>query len=316
MDNYLPYLSGRGDVELAYLARTSPKAVAARDRFGGTVLESWDDLTAFDADIAFNLTTDTAHADVLDQLVRSGTARIFAEKPLVAGRGQEWIGEDDFVRAVTIAAAARTAGVEIAMGFNYRFFDTVRESLGMVSDAAIGDISAVVASAHYACWSHTIDLIGAACGPASVVSAVAGERPADGIPPTRAVSFTTVSGVVGTLSGTARRAWDDELFSIAFLGERGHVQVSDLDVATESFVAATGRRTTTRLGAAVSRDRTYAASFVASVAAYLDAVGRGEPAPVGLDAGLRELQVEAAIARSISTGRAVHVQSEFPLAAS
>lgn len=326
MDNYLPLLSEMPDLELAYYSRTPASRVAAVAQFGGTYLDSWEAIAAFKPDIAFNLTTDTQHADVLDRLVALRVPRIFTEKPFVSAHGQERVDEDDFERALTIANAAKAAKLEIALGFNYRFFDTVRSSLDVMEANNFGTPSTVVASAHYACWSHTIDLIGMVCGRFAAVSAL-GESAPEGaavadsssmeteITPSRAIAFTTESGAVGTLSGTARRAWNDELFSVSFLSPAGRIEWSDLDVESHSFDAATGRHSSTRLGAGDSRWSTYSRSFVSSVTAYLDAVRADAPAPVGLDAGLQELQVEAAIARSIATGRVIDVQREFPLPA-
>lgn len=317
--NYLPFLAAEPEMELGYLARTPERSSRAQEQFGGSVLGSWSDVASFAPDVVFNLTTDTQHGAVLDEAVQVGCPRIFTEKPLVAAHGQERVDESDFDRAVGIAAAARAAGVEIAVGFNYRFFDTVRSSLELMSNSGFGETSTIVASAHYACWSHTIDLIGLAGGPLATLSALAdhtgNDDAPDATPPSRAVSFTTVAGAVGTLSGSSRRAWSDELFSIAFTAPGGHVQFSDLDVATNSFDAESGRITTSRLGADGSRGATYGRSFVASLTAYLDAVRNYAAAPVGLEAGLRELQVEAAIARSIAEGRPVDVQGEFPLPA-
>lgn len=314
--HYLPLLSSQNDIELGYLARTPERSDRAQAQFGGSVLNSWSDVASFAPDVAFNLTTDTQHGLVLDELVQAGCPRIFSEKPLIAARGQARVDEADFRRALGIANAARQANIEIAIGFNYRFFDTVRSSIESMSRPSFGQLSTIVASAHYACWSHTIDLIGLAGGPMVLLSAIAehaDDADPDGLPPSRAVSFTTAAGAIGTLSGSSRRAWSDELFSLAFTSENGHVQFSDLDVGTRSFDAESGRLTTTRLGADSSRNATYARSFVESVTAYLDAVRQSHPAPVGLEAGLRELQVEAAISRSIDERRPVAVQREFPL---
>lgn len=314
--HYLPFLAAQNGMELGYLARTSERSSHAQEQFGGTVLESWRDVASFAPDIVFNLTTDSQHGPVLEELVQIGCPRIFSEKPLVAAHGQASVDESDFDRAMMIAAAARQAHVEIALGFNYRFFDTVRASIELMSRANFGDASTIVASAHYACWSHTIDLIGLVSGPMATLSAIAeraDDNAQDAAPPSRAVSFTTTAGAVGTLSGSSRRAWSDELFSLAFMSEAGHVQFSDLDVGTNSFDADSGRLTTTRLGADASRRDTYARSFVASLSAYLDAVRHSAPAPVGIEAGLRELQVEAAIARSIKEQRPIDVQQELPI---
>lgn len=315
--HYLPFLAAQDDVELAYLSRTPESAQRAAQQLGGVALASWADAASYGADVAFNLTTDTQHAAVLDELVRTGIPRVFTEKPLVAVLGQERVTEADFRRAAAIASAADAAHVELAMGFNYRFFDTVQRARQLIADGSFGALTAVVADAHYACWSHTIDLIGLTCGPLATLSALGESVPAGSeTAPARSIAFVTSAGVTGTLSGTSRRTWADELLSISLLFERGRVRLRDLDVSLEVFDGDADRHTVTRLGSGSSRWDRYAASFRASLSAYLEAVRAGVPAPVGIDAGLRELQVEAAIARSIERGGPVDVQTEFPLPAS
>ena len=64
---------------------------------------------------------------------------------------------------------------------------------------------------------------------------------------------------------------------------------------------------------ATSRWDQYNRSFEKSVDAYLDSVRTGAEPPVPGISGLQELQVEAALKRSIRLGRPVNVQEELPL---
>ena len=68
---------------------------------------------------------------------------------------------------------------------------------------------------------------------------------------------------------------------------------------------------------AMPRDRSrwdqYNASFVKSTLAYLESIRQGQPPPVPGAAGLQELQVEAAIKRSIAQKRPVDLEAELPL---
>jgi len=62
-----------------------------------------------------------------------------------------------------------------------------------------------------------------------------------------------------------------------------------------------------------SRWDQYKASFDKAVAAYLNTLRDGTAPPIAAIEGLRELQVEAAMKRSILQRRPVMVQEEFPL---
>jgi hypothetical protein len=63
----------------------------------------------------------------------------------------------------------------------------------------------------------------------------------------------------------------------------------------------------------VSRWDQYRASFGKSVDAYLASIRAGTPPPVPGLAGVRELQFEAGIKRSLAEGRPVSLAEELPL---
>lgn len=310
--HYLPALTARDDLDVAVVSRSPQRAREAADRFGARALTSWSEVAAFGPDLAFNVTTDTQHAAVLDELIGRAVPRILTEKPLVSAAGQERVDESDFADGLRLARRASDAGVEIGLGFNYRFFETSRRSLDALSSGALGPVRSVVADMHHACLSHTIDLVHAAAGPIETLSAQEVAAPG-GLPATRAVAFATAAAAAGTFTISSARSWEDRLFSITALTERGRIAWSDLDAEAESFDDATGYRTTTTLGGGRSRWDRYAASFRASIAAFLVSSAEGAPAPVPLEAGLRELQVEAAIVRAVRERRPVRVQEEFPL---
>ena len=54
-------------------------------------------------------------------------------------------------------------------------------------------------------------------------------------------------------------------------------------------------------------------SFDTSIRAYLETLRHGQPPPVPGIAGLQELQLEAAIKRSIAQRRPIEIETELPL---
>ena len=316
LNSYLPYLVEQEGIELAYLSRSNAKSVHAQSLFGGTVLADVEELASWAPDVAFILTTDTQHAAVMGELLARGVARIFVEKPLVAARGQAHVEESDFWHAAELVRVAEQHGAELAVGFNYRFFETVKRAIHFSETSNFGRLIGVVGDAHYACWSHTLDLIGLFAGPfASLVAlsgdAAHGEGEMQGAD--RVIAFTSVGGAAGTLRGSAGRPWNGSLLSIVLQYEHGRLELDDLDVSLRIFDAAQNRAEMMTLGADVSRWSRYDASFEASLGAYLDSVRRRTAPPVSGWDGVRELQVEAAIARAIAEHRRIDVQAEFPL---
>jgi len=74
-----------------------------------------------------------------------------------------------------------------------------------------------------------------------------------------------------------------------------------------------GTRETLRLPPDKNRWGQYDASFAASINAYLDTVRHDQSPPIPGIAGLHELQVEAALRRSVREKRPVILDQEFPL---
>jgi predicted dehydrogenase len=128
-----------------------------------------------------------------------------------------------------------------------------------------------------------------------------------------AVAFTTEGGAAGTLLGTAGLAFQHPLIDLSLNYAGGRLHLRDLDGLLEVFDAGSERVETYDLGRNTSRWDQYAKSFVSSLEAYLGSVRDGVPPPVpGLD-GLRELQVEAGIRRSVAEGRRVVLGTELAL---
>ena len=124
---------------------------------------------------------------------------------------------------------------------------------------------------------------------------------------------STAADATGTLIGTSTLDWTFPLFELTFNFERGRIHLRDLDGDMEVLDAQSGSHETH----AIARDRwrwqQYDASFVKSILAYLDSLRQGQSPPVPGIAGLQELQVEAAIKRSIAHQRPIDLATELPL---
>jgi predicted dehydrogenase len=90
--------------------------------------------------------------------------------------------------------------------------------------------------------------------------------------------------------------------------------MTDLDGEMTVMDARAKRVQTFQISGDRSRWDMYNASFQKSLNAYLQSVREGASPPVPGRFGLLELQVEAAIKRSIATGAPVTLDAAFPLA--
>ena len=286
--NYLPYIAQRDDVQLSYLNRTRSKALAVAKRFGGRVAANAADLMADEPDACLIFTKEMDRLDAANALLPFRPKRLFFEKPLAARRGQANVVEEDFFDARETLRAARAAGAETAMVFNYRFFEQTRLAREIVASEAFGPPAHFTGLVHYACWSHCIDLILHFMGPAASVSAQASEAsgPCMGAEDSRNVTVAArmVNDATGTLIGTCAIDFKLPLYELTFAYEHGRISMRDLDGEMEVIDYRTGRHQRHNLPYDISRWDQYRASFGKAINALLGQRARRR-APAGARRG-------------------------------
>lgn len=314
--NYLPILRALPGGELALWNRTPATARETAAAVGAEAFESLSDLAGWGPDAAFVLTSEQAHAEVAEALIRGGVPVVFVEKPLVAAAGQAHVGEADFQRARDLMELAAERRCRVAMMFNYRFFEQSIEAARAAHRPGWGRLTAATGLVHYACWSHAIDLIRWFGGDYETVTALSGDiaRQSMGLDaPDVGAAFTLSSGAVGTLVGTAGLAWQHPLFEITLNYEGGRLHLRDLDGDLEILDRAANTHEVVRRVRDQSRWDAYGASFGRALRAFCEALANGRPFPVSGADGLAELRFEAALKRSAAQGRRVCLAEEFPL---
>ena len=313
--NYVPCLAAAAAVELGYYSRTGAKAEAIAAEFGGRVFDSAAALVDWEPDAILILTRETERLEAASEVLKANPRRLFFEKPLVARHGQADVREEDFFAARELLQEAAERQCETAMVFNYRFFDQSLRARELISARDFGQVLNISGLVHYACWSHCIDLVHHFGDPIVQLTALQSARKRGERVAAQDVSaaFCTAADATGTLIGTAALAWELPLFELHFNFERGRIHFRDLDGDMEVLDGRSGQHEIH----AVPRDRSrwdqYNASFFKSTLAYLESVRQGQPPPVPGVAGLQELQVEAAIKRSIARRRPVDLEAELPL---
>ncbi len=318
VQNYLPALTNHPDVRVTYYNRTPEKAIAAAEKFGGKAAATLDELMADNPDTVLVLTRETVRAEITDKLLAYTPQRLFFEKPLVAQQGQAAVIEADFWRARDLWQRAEIGGTTTAMVFNYRFFEQTRKARELIAALDFGAPVHFSGLVHYACWSHAIDLVLDFMGPAAVISALADPRmgPCMGSDNVQNVSVAVrlENDATGTLIGTCGMDFKMPLYELTLAFANGRVHLRDLDGDLEVIDYRTRRHTLHALPRDVSRWDQYRASFAKSVDAYLASIRTGTPPPVPGVAGVRELQFEAGIKRSLAEAQPVVLAEELPLA--
>jgi len=127
-------------------------------------------------------------------------------------------------------------------------------------------------------------------------------------------SLLFANEATGTILGTWALDFGFPLYEITLCYERGRVRMQGLDGELRVLDYSSNHEETYSITRQTSRWDHYAASFRASITAYLRSVRSDEPPPVPGIWGLRELQLEAAFRRSAALGRPVKLEEELPLA--
>jgi predicted dehydrogenase len=299
--SYLPYLVKRDDVELIIQSRTWEKATSAAERFGGRAVKTLEEVAAEKPDVAFILTREHAHIDISNALVDLGVRRLFIEKPLNARNGQGNVTEEDYFEAAGFLKHAKETGCEVAMNFNYRFYEISRKLRSIIAERHYGELRECSMMVNYACWSHCIDLLRFFGGRIKTVTAL-GEKKTNA---DLAGAFFLENGGTGTILGTVATNFAMSLYYVVLNFEKAIVTFEDLDSEMSIYETDTKYRETYRLFGNFSRWNQYTDSFAKSVEAYLASIDRGEKPPVTGEDGLVELQFEAALRRSAALGHPV-----------
>lgn len=314
--NYLPFLARQEDVALSYYNRTCEKAEACAQEFGGWAADSINHLMSDQPDTVLLLTSETVRYEIALDVLRHKPKRIFFEKPLVAQQDQAHVTEDDFEKGRELLRQTQAAGIETAMVFNYRFFDQTLKARKLVDERQFGKLIQATGFVHYACWSHSIDLIHLFGGPIAEVTALSGsaEYPWGKVTARDVTAaFVTTSGATGTIIGTTGPSFAFPLFELLFSFEGGRLTLRSLDGDMEVLDYSGNHHEIFSLTRGTSQWDQYRRSFEKSLEAYLQSIRNGTEPPVPGIAGLQELQFEAALKRSIRLRRPVDVQDEFPL---
>lgn len=314
--NYLPFLAQQEDVTLSYYNRTQEKADGCVQQFGGWAADSIDSLMSDSPDVVLLLTHESARYELASQVLRYRPGRMFFEKPLVAQQNQANVTEDDFEKGRELLQKARASNTETAMIFNYRFFDQIMLAKKLIAERNFGRLIQVTGFVHYACWSHSIDLIHLFAGPVAELTALSGsmDRPWSNLTACDVTAaFITTAGAAGTIIGTAGPSFAFPLFELLFSFEGGRLTLRSLDGDMEALDYSGNRHEIFSLTRSTSQWDQYRRSFEKSLDAYLHSIRTGSEPPVPGIAGLQELQFEAALKRSVRLRRPVNVQEEFPL---
>ena len=314
--NYIPSLLKYKDVTLTCYSRTPERADEIGQKFGIRVAHNLQELFEHQPEAVFVLTGEEYRLETTKALLPFKPKRLILEKPLVARAGQARIVQEDFWDGKTLLQQAQDAGAEVAMVFNYRFFDQTQRAKRLIQERNFGSALNVIALSHFASWSHCIDLILHFAGPVHEISAQQGTKihtnSYTGEAPDVAASFLIGKNATGTILGTNGINWDFPLFELIISFERGRIHIRGLDQDMEILDYSGNAHEIFYPSRKSSRWDKYDESFEKSIDAYIKSIRNGTSPPVPGIAGLLALQFEVSLKKSIEERCPVVPLKEFP----
>jgi len=225
----------------------------------------------------------------------------------------------------SMVAAARRTGRTLGVNYNYRTVPAhglIRQEL---LQGSFGEPALYSATMHTYLWAHLVDLLRFFFGdPVSVTAAIVDDQarrppatPHSDRPWMYAADMVYHPSVaasasfrfrnpdfIATMSGSALVPFSQYFWSFALFGSQSALAV---DAATSDNLAGTPS-----LGPIAQRIRalppcSYPQSFDLSVAAFVEALHQGQPAPVSGEDGLAAMRLEAAVAQSARLGCSVEL---------
>ena len=232
---------------------------------------------------------------------------VFTEKPLVGAAGQYKIRLSDIPRARAMIDAWRNRDVRFGVCFCLHGGSNVcwAKQFIRAHREEYGDLKAVQVRCARGSWNHTIDLFRQFGGEVAEVFAYhdGTDEWAD-----KVVAAQFENGAIGTLLASASLALQYELKWVAANGE-----VVVEDIGGTAWARRRASSEFLRFDERGSIDQpTYASLFTEHIAAFVDAIHTGKPFAADAWAGLRHVEIDAAISESITTGQPVRVERYMP----
>ena len=321
-------LAARTSVQIVALCDVDEtRAHAVADEFGGTPYTSVDSMLETERpDVVDVCTPEDKHTAPVLAALEAG-AHVLCEK----------IMAESLESGRTMVRAARDRGRLLGVDYNYRFMPAFARARQLVDSGELGEIAILGVSSHAYCFHHAIDLVRFlardACGEVVSVGAqyTATEDPAHHFRvqleqfvyvPSRCetVIFRFANGALATIYGTRFIDLRQQMLRVEIAGTAGRLVADGITTANvvgtlrhyrfagdaeDPARSPQGAELPLPLEEGVKPD--FQLAFDRSITAFIEAVAAGRQPPVTGEDGLRVLEIENAIVRSMREQRFVDV---------
>ena len=238
---------------------------------------------------------------------------IFTEKPLAGEEGQYRITLSDVPKALEMVEEwQRHPGRQFGICFAMHYMQIAQWAVSRLREGELGAFRFVHGLTMAGSWNHIIDLVRYLCGDVAEVFAYA-DDPAN--PASKAVTLRFDNGGVGTLVFLENIALQ---FQLKYVGALGELEVTDL-AGTAACRPHPGRSfgpvTEWERFSPTGPTEFYEAQpliLKAQIADFVASIREGRQYVADGWAGLRHMEIDAAITESMRTGRPVAVVRHGP----
>lgn len=289
------------------------RAREGADTYGVKAYTDVDELLAKEEfDIACIPVGEQFRYDLVMKCLRADK-HIFTEKPLAGEEGQYRIKPSDVVKAwEMIEEWQRHPGRQFGICFSMHYMENMQWAKQRIRGDVLGDFRFVHALTMAGSWNHLIDIVRYLSDEVTEVCAFA-DDPGD--PAAKAVALHFESGGVGTLvflEGVALQ------FQIKWVGTLGEITINDLSGDAwsrlhpgRSFGAPGETENFSPLGLS-GYPAAEPVTLAAQIADFVASIREGRQYVADGWAGLRHMEIDAAITESMRTGDIVPVQRHGP----
>ena len=280
------------------------RAKAGAERYGVPAYTSADEmLDAEDIDIVDVPVGEGYRYELVMKCLRRGL-HVFTEKPLAGADGQYRIQPSDVPIAQEMIDEWRRHNVHFGICFCLHASRNVKRVKEVIQSGQLGQLRQIQARTALGSWNHIIDMVRFLSGEVEEVFAYAdGEEMGN-----KAACLKFESSAVGTLAVSADLGLQ---FQIKWIGELGEATIDN--IAGTAFWHLHGSHDVTRWSDARQLDGgTYVAQFEDHIADFVASIKERRPFVADGWAGLRHMEIDAAITESIKTGKSIPIRRYMP----
>ena len=280
------------------------RAQEGAEKYGVTAYTNIDEmLDQEDVDIVNIPTGEQFRYDLVMNALKRGK-HVFTEKPLAGAEGQYKIGPGDVKLAREMIDAWQEQGVSFGVCFGLHASRNVRRAMDVIRSGELGALKQVHARCFQGTWNHLIDMVRYLCGEVAGVFGYAGDDESAN----KMAGLQFENGAIGSVAMSANL---NVQFQIKWIGELGEITIDDINGS------ATWHHHKSQDAIAWSQDRdlrrgTYGSLFEELIEDFVGSIEEQRAFEADGWAGLRHMEIEAAITEAIHTGKAVKVERYRP----